>query len=186
VARVRNGIVANYTEAYMRRRDPDCMFIADDRPTGKPRFQERFGYDFEGLRQETLQWMKQQPLAAFAFNAGQPGMGVDAMVIAPANAGFFAFGLALLQGIIPREELTAEFTPRTIIYTAPPFRHTHFEGKQVVVHNRRPELHEMYSYNLYPGPSAKKGIYGVLLTIGEKEGWVTAHGSTVQVVTPYE
>jgi hypothetical protein len=186
VGRVRNGIVANYTEAYMRRRDPDCMFIADANPTDKPRFEERFGYDFEGLRQETLQWMKQQPLAAFAFNAGQPGMGVAAMVIAPANAGFFAFGLALLQGIIPREELTAEFTPRTIIYTAPPFRHTHFEGKQVVVHNRRPELHEMYSYNLYPGPSAKKGIYGVLLTIGEKEGWVTAHGSTVQVVTPYE
>jgi hypothetical protein len=186
VGRVRNGIVANYTEAYMRRRDPDCMFIADANPTDKPRFEERFGYDFEGLRQETLQWMKQQPLAAFAFNAGQPGMGVAAMVIAPANAGFFAFGLALLQGIIPREELTPDFTPRTIIYTAPPFRHTHFAGKQVVVHNRQPDLHEMYSYNLYPGPSAKKGIYGVLLTLGEKEGWVTAHGSTVQVVTPYD
>src|SRR5262245_2672068 len=33
VARVRNGICANYTEAYMRRRDPDCMLIADNLPT---------------------------------------------------------------------------------------------------------------------------------------------------------
>jgi hypothetical protein len=159
VARVRNGIAANYPEPYMRRRDPDCMFIADDEPTDKPRYSERFGSDFEPLRQETLEWLKGQPLAAFAFIAGQPGMGAEAMVIAPANAGFFAFGLALLQGILPHEELTSEYSPKSIIYTAPPFRHTHFDGKQVVVHRRLEHLHEMYSYNLYPGPSAKKGVY---------------------------
>jgi len=44
----------------------------------------------------------------------------------------------------------------------------------------------MFAYNLYPGPSAKKGIYGVLINLGEDEGWVTAHCSTVQVVTPYD
>lgn len=44
----------------------------------------------------------------------------------------------------------------------------------------------MYSYNLYPGPSAKKGIYGVLLNIGEEKGWVTAHASTVKVIIPYD
>src|ERR1700730_11502037 len=32
VARVRNGIVANYPEPYMRRRDPDCMVIGDGLP----------------------------------------------------------------------------------------------------------------------------------------------------------
>src|SRR5256885_4569333 len=80
----------------------------------------------------------------------------------------------------------ATFLPRAIIYVAPVFRHTHFAGKQVVVHNRRDGLHELFSYNLYPGPSAKKGIYGVLLGVGEKENWVTAHCSTVQVVTPYD
>ncbi|MCB8994617.1 MAG: DUF4914 family protein, partial [Bacteroidales bacterium] len=68
----------------------------------------------------------------------------------------------------------------------PTFRHTHFAGKQVVVHNRSEELHEIYSYNLYPGPSAKKGLYGALLAKGEKEGWITAHCSTVQVVSPYD
>ena len=186
VARVRNGIAANYVEPYMRRRDPNCMFISDDKPTDKPRYAESFGSDFEPLREETYAWMKSQPLAAFGFVAGQRGMGVDALVIAPANAGFFALGLALLQGVTSPEELEQGFEPRAVIYVAPPFRHTHFEGKQVVVHHRGDDLHEMYSYNLYPGPSAKKGIYGVLLTLGEKEGWITAHGSTVQVMTPYD
>src|SRR6056297_2320983 len=33
--RVKNGISANYTEAYMRRRDPNTMSLADDKPTDK-------------------------------------------------------------------------------------------------------------------------------------------------------
>ena len=44
----------------------------------------------------------------------------------------------------------------------------------------------MFSYNLYPGPSAKKGVYGILIDRGEQEGWITAHCSAVQVVTPYD
>ncbi|MCA9230550.1 MAG: DUF4914 family protein, partial [Planctomycetales bacterium] len=72
------------------------------------------------------------------------------------------------------------------IYVAPPFRHSLFGGKQLVVHNRKSDVHELFSYNLYPGPSAKKGVYGVLLNLGENEGWITAHCSTVQVVTPYD
>jgi hypothetical protein len=111
---------------------------------------------------------------------------MDALVIAPSNVGFFALGLALLQGIVPTDQILGGFAPRAIIYVAPVFRHTHFDGKQVVVHNRREGLHELFSYNLYPGPSAKKGIYGVLLGLGEREGWVTAHCSTVQVITPYD
>jgi len=186
VCRARNGIAANYTEAYMRRRDPDCMVIGDDRPTDKPTFQQRFGKGFGDLRSETLEWMKQQSLAVFPFRAGMAGKGTDAMVIAPDNAGFFALGLALLQGILNVDELDGEFHPKAVIYVAPPFRHTHFEGKQVVVHNRLESAHELFSYNLYPGPSAKKGIYGVLLTIGVREKWITMHCSTVQVVTPYE
>jgi hypothetical protein len=187
VVRVRNGIAANYLEPYMRRRDPDCMVIADELSTNKPRFRDRFGYDFAGLREETLAWLKTQPLAMFGFTAGgQRGMGQDALVIAPANTGFFALGLALLQGITAPDELPPDFHPTAIIYVAPPFRHTHFDGKQIVVHNRSDGLHEMFSYNLYPGPSAKKGIYGVLINQGEHEGWVTAHCSTVQVVTPYD
>lgn len=186
VARVRNGISANYPEPYMRRRDPDCMAIADELPTDKPRYVDQFGTDFSLLRAETFDWLKQQELAVFGFHAGRKHLGSDALVIAPANAGFFAFGLALLQEFIPLDEIPSNFSPRLIIYVAPPFRHTHFEGRQMVVHSRDGDLHEIFSYNLYPGPSAKKGVYGALITRAEMEGWVVAHCSTVQVVTPYD
>jgi hypothetical protein len=186
VCRVKNGIAANYVEPYMRRRDPECMVIGDEEPTDKPAFHKRFGKPFGSLRKETLEWLKTQELACFAFTAGMPGKGTDAMVIAPANAGFFALGLAMLQGLIPPDELPADFAPKAIIYVAPPFRHSHLDGKQVVVHNRLPGMHELFSYNLYPGPSAKKGVYGVLLTLGEKEDWITMHCSAAQVITPYD
>ena len=186
VHRVKNGIAANYTEIYMRRRDPHCMVIADEFPTDKPTFKSRFNYDFDSLRKETFDWMKSQDLAMFYFQAGKAGMGYDAVAIIPANAGFFGLGLALLQGILDPDNLPEDFKPTAFIYTAPPFRHTHFDGKQVVVHNRQPNNYEMFSYNLYPGPSAKKGVYGMLIGKGEEEGWVTAHCSTVKVKTPYD
>ncbi|MGA0332546.1 MAG: DUF4914 family protein [Kiritimatiellia bacterium] len=186
VCRVKNGISANYLDPYMRRRDPNCMVIGDESPTDKPTFLKRYGKDFSSLRRETFEWMKTQDLACFGFTAGMPGKGTDALVIAPANAGFFALGLAMLQGINDPGELPPDFAPKAVIYVAPPFRHTHLDGKQVVVHNRLPDMHELFSYNLYPGPSAKKGIYGVLLNLGEKEDWITMHCSAAQIVTPYE
>ena len=189
VCRVKNGISANYLDPYMRRRDPNCMVIADDRATDKQTYESRFGEDFETLRQETFKWLKTQDLACFFFDAGLPGKGLPAVAICPANAAFFAFGLAELQGIVPLErirEMGEDYSHSAIIYIAPPFRHTHFDGKQVVVHNRRDILHELFSYNLYPGPSAKKGVYGMLLNFGEQFGWTTAHCSTVQVLTPYD
>ncbi len=186
VCRVRNGISANYVEPYMRRRDPECLLIGDERPTNKVRYSERFGTPFDGVRTETFEWLKTQPLAVFVFTAGVKEKGVDAFAIAPANAGFFAMGLALLQGIRPIDGLNSAFSPGAVIYVAPPFRHTHFDGRQVVVHNRTQSLHELFSYNLYPGPSAKKGIYGVLINLGEQEGWITAHCATVEVTTPYD
>lgn len=186
VHRVKNGIAANYLEAYMRRRDPKCMVIADDFPTDKTKFEDRFDYNFEDLRDETFEWLKTQDLAMFFFNAGKAGMGYKAAAVIPANAGFFGLGLALLQGIVNPDELGEDFEPSAFIYTAPPFRHTHFDGKQVVIHNRQPGNYEMFAYNLYPGPSAKKGVYGMLIGQGEEEGWVTAHCSSVQVKTPYD
>lgn len=186
VARVRNGIAANYTDPYMRRRDPDCLLVGDNSPSDKPRFHDVYKKDFAPLRDETFAWLAKQDLACFFFTAGQPGMGIDAMAIVPANAAFFALGLAMLQGLIAPQDLPEGFNPKAVIYTAPVFRMTHFKGKQIVVHNRTSDLYEMFSYNLYPGPSAKKGVYGMLLDLGEREGWVTAHCSVVQVTTPYD
>lgn len=194
VCRVRNGIAANYYDPYLRRRDPDCMVIADKAATDKPTFHGRFGRDFEPVRLETLEWLKTQPLACFFFRSGLQEDPLHGVAICPANAAFFGMGLAMLQALVPLDEvrrLGSNYFHRAIVYVAPPFRHTHFDGKQVVVHNRRhaeANLHELFSYNLYPGPSAKKGVYGMLLTAGERheEQWTTAHCSTVRVVTPYD
>jgi hypothetical protein len=186
VVKCKNGISVNYIEPYMRRRDPDCTVIADDKPTDKPRYKERFGVEFGGVRNETLKWLEgQEELIIVPFMAGGDD-GYEALLVAPGNAGFFAALLADLQGFIPRSKMPQVFKPRAIVYLAPPFRHTHFDGKQVVVHNRLEKMHELFCYNLYPGPSAKKGIYGVLLNIGEEEGWTTLHASAVKITTPYE
>jgi hypothetical protein len=185
VVRCKNGAVVNYVEDYMRRRDPNCMVIADEKPTDKPKYKEVYGQDFTEVKKETFDWLKTQELIVMPFNAGGNIYGYGSIVVCPKNAAFFTYALSLLQGFINAEE-SEGFKPRAVIYVAPPFRHTHFDGKQVVVHNRLDDCHEVFSYNLYPGPSAKKGVYSVLLDVGEAEGWVTAHASCARVVTPYE
>ncbi|MBM3566350.1 MAG: DUF4914 family protein, partial [Alphaproteobacteria bacterium] len=186
VIRCKNGIAVNYSESYMRRRDPHTMLIADDGPTDKEKFDGRFGYPFAGLRRQIFDWLAGQELIALPFSAGSGRIGHDCLFIGPANAGFFAAALADLQGMLDVETLDVGFRPRAVLFLAPPFRHTHCGGKQVVVHNRGPGVHEVFALNLYPGPSAKKGVYGILLDLGESQGWVTAHASVVRVVTPYD
>jgi hypothetical protein len=186
VIRVKNGIAVNYPEPYMRRRDPDTMSIADDEPTDKKRFREKYGYEFSTLQLETFKWLKDQELGVFLYFAGRMGIGSTGIAIVPINAAFFALGLSMLQEMISPEGLKNGLEIQSVIYVAPVFRHTHFNGKQVVVHKRSLNVHEVYAYNLYPGPSAKKGLYSVLLDKGEKEQWVIAHCSAVQSVSPYD
>lgn len=185
VVRCKNGAAVNFPEDYMRRRDPDSMRIADDLPTDKPRFEDVYGYDFAELRRATLSWLTRQELVLVPFKSGGYDYGYDSILICPRNAAFFAFAMSQLQAFVDIR-MVEHFTPRAVVYVAPPFRHTRFGGKQVVVHSRGETLHEVFSYNLYPGPSAKKGIYSVLLDIGEREGWVTAHASAARIITPYE
>lgn len=189
IVRCKNGIVANYDDLSMRRRDPNSMVIADDLPTDKPTHEERFGVPFDETRKETFEWLKsQEKLIALPFYSGNEdiNLGYPSLAIVPGNAAFFAAALAELQGFVPADSIPNRFKPKAVIYVAPPFRHTHYDGKQVVVHKRGFDLHEVFSYNLYPGPSAKKGVYSILLDIGEQEKWVTLHASTVRIVTPYE
>lgn len=188
VGRCKNGAAVNYVEPYMRRRDPDAMLIADERPTDKPHWKDRFDMPFEDVRAETFRWFREDAgrLIVLPFLSGDKRRGYPTLLIAPENAGFFVAGLADLQGFFPAKDVPAGFAPRSVIYLAPPFRHTHFDGKQVVVHNRLPGMHELFSYNLYPGPSAKKGVYGILISIGEEEEWCTLHSSAVRLLTPYD
>ncbi|MFN2302331.1 MAG: DUF4914 family protein, partial [Anaerolineales bacterium] len=109
VVRVRNGIAANYPSPYMRRRDPDAMLIGDDGPTDHVRFEDIYHYPFTELRQRTFTWLAENPLILYGYVTGKKGLGQDALVVAPANAGFFGFGMALLQGITAYEDLGPDF-----------------------------------------------------------------------------
>jgi hypothetical protein len=185
VTRCKNGLSVNYPDPRMRRRDPDCLVVADDQPSDKDRYDRRFGEPFAGVRRATFEWLERQDLLLLPLYTGGRQLGYATLLVAPRNAAFFVGALADLQEMAG-PDLPPDFRPQAIIYLAPPFRHTHFDGQQVVVHHRLPGLHEIFAYNLYPGPSAKKGIYGVLIHQGEQEGWLTVHASTVQVVTPYD
>ncbi|HEY1986342.1 MAG TPA: DUF4914 family protein [Terracidiphilus sp.] len=187
VTKARNGLAINFPDPAMRRRDPDAMLIGDELPTDKPRYAERFGESFERTRQQTFDWLKTQELVAMPFYAGTDALGYGSLLIVPRQAAFFAAALADLQGMIPRSQVPRDFKiTGGVLFVAPPFRHTHFGGKQVVVHDRTATHQEVFAYNLYPGPSAKKGVYSMLLDIGEREGWTTNHCAAVAVVTPYE
>ena len=187
VTKCKNGAAVNYVEPYMRRRDPEAMSIADEGTTDKVRFRDRFNMEFSPLRDETFEWFSgQEQLIVLPFMSGDKNMGYPTLLVAPYNAGFFVAGLADLQGFIPADDIPDGFKPEAVLYLAPPFRHTHLGGKQAVVHNRRPGMHELFCYNLYPGPSAKKGVYGILITRGEEENWVTLHSSAVRLITPYD
>nr|MBP8640284.1 DUF4914 family protein [Oscillospiraceae bacterium] len=186
VTRCKNGVAVNYPEDYMRKRDPDCLLVSDDSPTDKPRYSDVYDKDFESLRTDTFEWLKAQDLIAMPFKAGDEVYGYNALLISPRNAAFFAYSLANMQALLNYDELEDNFSVKGFVFLAPPFRHTSFNGKQIVVHNRLKDTHEIFAYNLYPGPSAKKGIYGMLLNIGELEGWITAHASVVKVITPYD
>ena len=187
ITKARNGVAINFPDPAMRRRDPDAMVIGDELPTDKPTYLDRFGEPFDKTRRQTLDWLKKQELVVVPFYAGPDSLGYGALAIVPRQAAFFAAALADLQGMIPRSQVPANFKiAGGVLFVAPPFRHTHFGGKQVVVHDRQGTHQEIYAYNLYPGPSAKKGVYSMLRDIGEREGWVTNHCAAVAVITPYE
>ena len=187
ITKARNGLAINFPDPAMRRRDPDAMVIGDDLPTDKPTYDQRFGQPFAATRQQTLDWLKTQQHVARPFNAGTDELGYGSLLIVPRQAASFAAALADLQGMIPRSRVPANFqVTGGVLFVAPPFRHTHFAGRQVVVHCRQSTHQEIFAYNLYPGPSAKKGVYSMLLDKGEREGWTTNHCAAVAVVTPYE
>src|ERR1043166_175392 len=62
VTRCRNGIAINYPDPRMRRRDPDCLVVADDLPSDKDRYEDRFGEPFDGVRRATFEWLQTQEL----------------------------------------------------------------------------------------------------------------------------
>ena len=90
VIRCKNGALVNFMEDYMRRRDPNSMVISDGRPTDKPRFADRFGYEFSSLRRETMDWFTTQRVIILDMNAGETSKGCDWITVCPATATILA------------------------------------------------------------------------------------------------
>ena len=100
VTRCKNGASVNYAEAYMRRRDPDAMVIADDKPTDKMRFSERFGKEFDSTRRDTMD-LAEEPWRAHCVTLQQRQfrgqLSFSAYCPLPIR-GFFVMGLADFTG----------------------------------------------------------------------------------------
>ena len=120
------------------------------------------------LRRETLAWLKQQPLMLLPLYTGGRSWALPRCMVSPRNAAFFVGALADLQEMLPGEKLPLDFQPQCDYLPGASLSAHALRGKQVVVHNRWTGLHEIFAYNLYPGPSAKKGVYGVLIHQGER------------------
>ena len=67
VTKCKNGVVINYLDDYMRRRDPECLYVADDKETDKPRYQDNYNQNFDIIRREEFEWLKNQELIFFPF-----------------------------------------------------------------------------------------------------------------------
>src|SRR5437763_3817865 len=94
VTRCKNGLCVNYADPRMRRRDPDCMVVADEQPSDKERFAERFGSPFEPLRQDTFNWLQKNDLIVLPLYTGGKELGYPTLLVAPRNAAFFVGALA--------------------------------------------------------------------------------------------
>ena len=111
VTRCRNGLSVNYTEPALRRRDPDCMVIADASPTDKPKFIDRFHYPFDDLREQTFDWLRSQELLLVCLYTGGKDLGYPTLLVCPKNAAFFAGAFADLQEFVPANEVPIDFEP---------------------------------------------------------------------------
>ena len=64
------------------------------------------------MREETFAWLKTQELAMFGFLAGEPGMGLDVLAIAPANAASSPWAWRCCRASLPYDEISPDFNPR--------------------------------------------------------------------------
>ena len=107
-------------EDYMRRRDPNSMVISDEFPTDKPRFQERFGYSFSKVRQETMDWLSEQRVIMLPFKAGDPAQGMTVCSFARRTRHSSRWRLPTCRGFVAIQDIPENYTPRAIIYVARP------------------------------------------------------------------
>ncbi len=181
VTRVKEGF-AVWFPPKIRQRAPNALVVAEDgQPSDHPRLNEKFGLEYIDYQTKVCEWLKGQPLIVVALFVGPDRGGVPVLAVIPKNAAFFAFGMGLLQSLVPLGEGDAEFVPKGQLLLAPSMRHELFDEEQVVVHHRG-DTYTIISDNLYPGPSGKKGAgYAMLVHFLQLVGGVAAHCSVVTI-----
>jgi hypothetical protein len=60
--------------------------------------------------------------------------------------------------MLTTNEIPDGFSPKIVVYIVPPLRHTHFDGRQVVIHNRQDLICEVFCFNLVLAPSPDTGL----------------------------
>lgn len=185
VTQVKEGF-AVWFPPKIRQRSPTALVVAEDgQDSDHPRFTEKFGIDYSEYHGKVSEWLKGQPLIVVGLRVGPERGGVSVVAVIPKNAAFFAFGMGLLQTLVPLGDDAAEFSPKGQLLLAPNFRHEMFDGEQVVVHHRGEEVYTIISNNLYPGPSGKKGAgYAMLVHFLQQVGGIAAHCSVVTITLP--
>ena len=188
VTKCRNGVAVNYAEPYMRRRDPDCSVIGDARPTDQQSYQEPI-------------WPAVRAAPGRDFRVAER----------PRPGGICLHSRRLRSTNRPRGVVDRPEERRFLHWRAWPTsrrcchrtrcRRTSACGRRsmsprrfgtrILPASKSSCIIEQTRYmKCFPTTSIpaqrKKGIYGVLLAIGEDEDWLTLHASTVQVVTPYD
>lgn len=187
IIRVKEGFVINLADKHMRVRDSKALVVADSGATTHDRFTSRFQRDFSEDRSKHFSYLQIQDLVVTGFTIPQTKELV--VVVAPKKYQIFNYTQSEIMGF--KQISMAELENgkiASVIYLNPESRHTLYEGKQVVTHDRSRGLHEIFANGLYPGPSCKKGIYGVLLERAEqaiknfnKKIWTIPHAACAAV-----
>lgn len=182
IIHAREGFVINFADRHIRVRDPRALVVADDGTTSHERFSVRFGREFAADRSYHHEYLRNQDLIVTGFML--PGTDKLVALVAPRQTEIFAYIQAQIMGFRELDFKTLlEESPAAIIYLNPESRHTRYGSEQVVIHDRSRGIHEIYADSLYPGPSCKKGIFGVFLELAEidfaagKEPWSIAHAA---------
>ena len=162
------------------------MRIADDKPTDKKRFADVYGYKFDKLRRETMDWFKTQELILMPFNSGGNQLRLRFHARMPEAVRVLRICAGTSAGLCKRRgdrglQAACDHLCCTSVPSHPLRRQSGLLFTTVWMTATR------YSpITCIRARLPRRVFYSVLLDIGEQEGWTTCHTSAGRLITPYE
>ena len=186
-----SGPVVNFPEKAMRKRDPNATMVTSAFPiSAQGHLHDRYcEVEWAELNRLAHEWLaKHAPIAVpIRLFRGTPAT-TAGVVILPENCAFFGYMMGILQEILSAAQCSEGLSADFVVLLAPPLRHSHFDGRQAVIHHRygapAAPVYEMLATCLYPGPSGKKGVYAMGLEIARRHDGVILHASAVRLLRP--